>query len=59
MIKLKAPKEKKTFEEFYRKLKQEKIKPIIEKEKRALEMRANNFEKKRLTMLESKSHCTL
>ena len=35
----------KSFEEFYRKLKADKIKPIIEKEKRLFETRAQKFEK--------------
>ena len=41
MIKLEAPKNKNTFEELYRKIRQKKIKPLIEKEKRMFEMRAD------------------
>ena len=49
------PKNKKTFEEFYRKLKQDKIKPLIDKEKRMFETRARKFEEKRVGMMNSRS----
>ena len=52
LIKLEAPKYRSTFEELYRKIRQEKIKPLIEKEKRMFEQRASRFEKKRKSLQE-------
>jgi len=42
---LSPDKEVQSFENFYKKLKTEKIKPIIEKEKRLFETRSKKFEK--------------
>ena len=54
MIKLEAPTTQSTFEDLYRKLRQEKLKPLIEKEKRMFETRANDFEKKRVSISDFK-----
>ena len=45
--------ESQNFEEFYKKLKSEKIKPIIEKEKRVFASRAQKFDKLK-KMIEAK-----
>lgn len=59
MMKLEAPTTQSTFEDLYRKLRQEKIKPLIEKEKRMFETRANELDKKRRSISDFKNSQSL
>lgn len=52
--KMAVPESQKTFEDFYKKIKQDRLKPMLEKDKRMYELRAKKFNKLQSTIVSSK-----